>query len=107
MCADFRHLLADVRKLERAGIDWLHFDIMDDHFVPNLTFGPGFVEAIRKVTSLPLDVHLMVSNPQDFIEEFIHAGADWVSFHIEATPHIHRLVFQVMERPNRVLSYPY
>jgi ribulose-phosphate 3-epimerase len=65
--------------------------------VPNLTFGPGFVKSIRKVTSLPLDVHLMVSNPEDFFERFVQSGADWISFHIEATPHVHRLIFQIKE----------
>jgi len=92
MCADFRHLLKDVRKLERAGIDWLHFDIMDDHFVPNLTLGPLIVESLRDKTDLPFDVHLQLTNPEFFIPVFSRIGCEIITFHVEATFHIFRMV---------------
>ncbi|MFQ6082534.1 MAG: ribulose-phosphate 3-epimerase [Candidatus Aminicenantia bacterium] len=92
LSADFSQIGAEIKKVENAGIDLIHIDIMDGHFVPNLTFGPEFVKSIRKITSLPLDVHLMVTHPEQFIEKFTQAGADWVSFHIEASPHAHRLI---------------
>ena len=76
LSADFVHLADDIAKVEAAGADWLHLDIMDGHFVPNLTFGPPIVAAIRKITKLPLDVHLMVTHPAELIEPFAAAGAD-------------------------------
>lgn len=97
MCADFRHLLEDVRKLERAGIDWFHFDIMDDHFVPNLTLGPLIVESLRDKTHLPFDVHLQLTNPQLFIPVFSRIGCEIITFHIEATLHIFRIVSLIKE----------
>lgn len=97
LSADFSKMREEIELVEKAGADLIHIDIMDGHFVPNLTFGPGFVKSLRKVTSLPLDVHLMISNPEDFIERFVQSGADWISFHIEATPHVHRLIFQIKE----------
>lgn len=95
LSADYSKIKEEIEMVERAGADLIHIDIMDGHFVPNITFGPDFVKAIRRLTSLPLDVHLMITNPQDFIEKFAEAGADWISFHIEATPHSHRLIYQI------------
>ncbi|HDN85040.1 MAG TPA: ribulose-phosphate 3-epimerase [Candidatus Aerophobetes bacterium] len=92
MCADFRNLLQDVRKLERAGIDWLHFDIMDDHFVPNLTIGPLIVESLRGKTDLPFDIHLQMTNPELFIPVFSRMGCEIITFHVEATSHLFRMV---------------
>jgi ribulose-phosphate 3-epimerase len=73
-----------IRLLEKAGADWVHCDVMDGHFVPNLTFGPPVIKQIRKLTDLPLDVHLMISNPDETVDQYIEAGADWLSIHIEA-----------------------
>jgi ribulose-phosphate 3-epimerase len=81
LSADFGRLGDDIRAVERAGADWLHVDIMDGHFVPNITIGPFVVESVRKVTRLPLDVHLMITDPDKYAPEFIKAGADWVSIH--------------------------
>jgi ribulose-phosphate 3-epimerase len=86
LSADFTHMADDIRKAENAGADWLHIDIMDGHFCPNLTMGPDMVRAIRKVTDLFLDVHLMVTNPENFFESFAKAGADLLTFHIETGP---------------------
>jgi len=91
LSADFAHLAQQVQAVEQAGADMLHVDIMDGHFVPNLTMGPLVVEALRRSTRLPMDVHLMVARPQDWAEAFIEAGASAVSFHVEAYPHWHRL----------------
>ena len=90
-------LAEDIAKVEAAGADWLHLDIMDGHFVPNLTFGPPIVAAIRKITKLPLDVHLMVTNPSSLIDDFAAAGADWLTVHGETEPHLHRLVTRIRE----------
>ena len=97
LSADFVHLAEDIARVEAAGADWLHLDIMDGHFVPNLTFGPPVVAAIRRVTKLPLDVHLMVTNPSELIEPFAEAGADWLTVHVETEPHLHRLVNRIRE----------
>jgi len=97
LSADFVHLAEDIARVEAAGADWLHLDIMDGHFVPNLTFGPPIVAAIRKITKLPLDVHLMVTNPADHIEAFAAAGANWLTVHVETAPHLHRLAEQIRE----------
>jgi len=83
LASDFLHLKREIRAVEQAGADMLHLDIMDGHFVPNLTFGPGLVKQIRKITTLPLDAHLMICNPSDFINKFIDAGVNYLSFHIE------------------------
>lgn len=90
LSADFANLERDIQVVEKGGADLLHVDVMDGHFVPNLTFGPSMVEAIRPVTSLPLDVHLMVSDPEMWIPAFAKAGADTMLVHVEATQHIHR-----------------
>jgi ribulose-phosphate 3-epimerase len=90
LSADFGHLARAVSALEKAGADLIHLDIMDGHFVPNITFGPSVVESIRKCTKLPLDVHLMISDPAFFIPRFAEAGADFITVHLEAGPHLHR-----------------
>lgn len=98
LSADFARLADEVARVEQGGADWLHIDVMDGHFVPNLTVGPPIVEALRKVTKLPLDVHLMMTNPDAFIEEFAQAGANYLTVHVEACPHLHRTVQSIKER---------
>jgi ribulose-phosphate 3-epimerase len=90
LSADFSKLALEIEAAERGGGSAIHIDIMDGHFVPNLTMGPPVVKSLRKVTSLPLDCHLMIENPDDFIEEFAAAGADWIAVHYEACRHLHR-----------------
>jgi ribulose-phosphate 3-epimerase len=90
LSADFTHIADAVKTAEDGGADFIHVDIMDGHFVPNLTFGPQLVRSIKKICSLPLDVHLMVDNPGHFIPLFQKAGADWISIHWEACPHLHQ-----------------
>lgn len=97
LSADFAWLSKDIQVVERGGADMLHIDIMDGHFVPNLTVGPPVVNAIKKYTALPLDVHLMVSNPDALLEEFIRSGANYLSVHLETCPHLHRTL-QVMKQ---------
>ena len=97
LAANFVRLAEDIARVEAAGADWLHLDIMDGHFVPNLTFGPPIVAAIRKITKLPLDVHLMITNPSALIDDFAAAGADWLTVHGETEPHLHRLVARIRE----------
>lgn len=97
LSANFACLERDIREAEEAGADLLHVDVMDGRFVPNITVGIPVVESIRKVTELPLDVHLMIVEPEKYIPEFIKAGADWVSFHFEAAVHHHRIVEQIKE----------
>lgn len=92
LSADFSRLEQEIIKVETAGADLLHIDVMDGHFVPNLTFGAPVVKAIRKVTALPFDVHLMVENPAEYITAFAAAGADILTVHAEATPHLHRVL---------------
>ena len=98
LSADFSRLADELLKIEQAGADWVHIDVMDGHFVPNLTFGAPVVAAIRSVTKLPFDVHLMVSNPQDFIDPFVKAGADIITVHAETAPHLHRLIQTIKEQ---------
>lgn len=92
LSADFARLGEEVRAVAAAGADYIHIDVMDGHFVPNLTIGPLVVEAVRKVTALPLDVHLMIENPDRYIADFAQAGADIITVHQEAVPHLHRTV---------------
>lgn len=90
LSADFANLERDIRLVEELGADYIHVDVMDGQFVPNITLGPNVVSAIRPVTKLPLDVHLMIVQPENYIEAFAAAGADIITVHQEATPHIHR-----------------
>lgn len=98
LSADFARLGEAVKAAEKGGADWIHVDVMDGHFVPNLTIGPPVVAALRKVTKLPLDVHLMIERPEQLIDAFADAGADYVTVHVEACVHLHRVVQQIRER---------
>jgi len=98
LSSDFGRLSEEVKAVELAGADWIHVDVMDGHFVPNITVGPDVVRAIRKATSLPLDVHLMIEKPENYIEDFVDAGADWLNVHAEATIHLHRVIQKIKER---------
>lgn len=98
LSADFTRLSAEIELIEKSGADILHLDIMDGHFVPNITFGPMIVKQIRRITSLPLDVHLMIDNPELFADEFIDAGADYLTVHQEATAHLHRLITHIKDK---------
>jgi ribulose-phosphate 3-epimerase len=98
LSADFTRLADEVKTIEAAGADMLHLDIMDGHFVPNLTFGAMIVAQIRPLTSLPLDVHLMVTTPEAYIEPFAKAGADMLTVHVEATVHLHRCLGAIKEQ---------
>ena len=97
LSADFGRLAEHVREAEQAGVDWIHVDVMDGHFVPNITIGPAVTRAIRRATALPLDVHLMISNPERYVEAFVEAGADWLGIHVEATVHLERLIQQIKD----------
>jgi ribulose-phosphate 3-epimerase len=97
LSADFTRLGEQVRIAEEAGADLIHLDVMDGHFVPNLTMGPAIVAAVRKVTSLPLDVHLMITNPDRYLEAFVQAGASIISVHVEVLPHLHRTIGAIHE----------
>ncbi|WP_408010941.1 ribulose-phosphate 3-epimerase [Pseudalkalibacillus sp. A8] len=92
LSADFSRLGEEIKDVEAGGADYIHVDVMDGHFVPNITIGPLIVDAIRPITDLPLDVHLMIENPDKYIPEFSKAGADIISVHVEACPHLHRTV---------------
>lgn len=95
LSADFTNIADAVALIESAGGDWVHLDVMDGHFVPNLSFGPKMVADIRARTSLPLDTHLMISNPEQYIEQYAEAGADHIYFHLEAAIHPHRVLQQI------------
>ncbi len=107
LSADFARLGEEIKAVEAAGADWIHVDVMDGHFVPNITIGPLIVEALRSVTSLPIDVHLMIENPDNFIPAFAKAGASWISVQIETSVHLNRSVQLIREcgaKPGVVLN---
>ena len=97
LSADFSRLKQELASVEAAGADYIHIDVMDGHFVPNITIGPFIVEAIKRSTKVPLDVHLMIERPEDYIKSFRSAGADIITIHAEATVHLHRLVQSIKE----------
>jgi ribulose-phosphate 3-epimerase len=95
---DFGHLAEEMARAERGGAGMFHLDVMDGHFVPNLTMGPAVVKAARRATRLPLDLHLMIEHADLYVDAFVDAGANWVSLHVEALPHLHRTVAHLRER---------
>jgi ribulose-phosphate 3-epimerase len=97
LSADFSRLKQEVIEIEQAGADWLHLDVMDGMFVPNITFGPAVIQAIRPFTKLPFDVHLMIEEPDRYVESFVRAGADLISVHVEACRHLHRTITRIKE----------
>lgn len=97
LSADFSNLAQQIRFAEMGGADWIHCDVMDGRFVPNITIGPLIVKAVRKTTKLTVDVHLMIVEPEKYIEDFVKAGADFVTIHQEATHHLHRALSQIKE----------
>jgi ribulose-phosphate 3-epimerase len=97
LSADFAHLADEAASVHAAGADCLHVDVMDGHFVPNLTLGAPIVAALHKASPLPLDCHLMVTNPNDLLEDFARAGARWLSVHFEASPHLHRTIQRIRQ----------
>jgi ribulose-phosphate 3-epimerase len=97
LSCDFSRLADEIQAVESGGADWIHVDVMDGHFVPNITIGPVITAGARKATDLPLDVHLMIEQPDRYLEAFVKAGADWVTVHAEACTHLHRTVQQIRE----------
>jgi len=107
LSADFSRLGQEVKAVERAGADLIHVDVMDGHFVPNITIGPLVVTALKKLTPLPLDVHLMIEEPERYIEAFGQAGSDWITIHAEVCPHLKRMIKKIRQlnvRPGIVLK---
>jgi len=98
LSADFAKLGDEIKEVERGGADWIHVDVMDGHFVPNITIGPLIVDAIRPHTTLPLDVHLMIEKPEQYVPVFAKAGADWITVHAEACTHLHRVIHLIKEQ---------
>lgn len=97
LSADFAKIFEEIKLVEKAGADIIHLDVMDGHFVPNITFGPKMVADINRITDLPLDVHLMITEPEKYISEFAKSGADWISVHYETAVHLNRLVHQIKD----------
>jgi ribulose-phosphate 3-epimerase len=97
LAADFTNLTQQIRMVEIGGADWIHCDIMDGHFVSNISFGPSIVEAAHKATKLPIDVHLMIENPDKYLEDFVNAGASYVSVHVEEVDHLNRTINRIKE----------
>jgi len=97
LSADFSRLGEEIAAVEAAGADWIHIDVMDGHFVPNLTIGPGAVRSLRKTTSLPFDVHLMIEHAEQYLDAFAGAGSDWITVHAEAAGHLHRTLARIQE----------
>jgi ribulose-phosphate 3-epimerase len=97
LSADFAVLADEIRRVEHAGADWIHVDVMDGHFVPNITIGPAVVKSLRKHSNLPFDVHLMIEQPEQFIHQFIEAGADRITVHVEGCTHLHRLLRMIKD----------
>lgn len=97
LSADFARLADDVARIEEGGADWVHVDVMDGHFVPNLTYGAKVIETMRRITRLPLDVHLMVEKPENFLESFALAGASTLTIHVEVSPHLQRQLCRIKE----------
>ena len=107
LSADFSRLADEVRGVEKAGADVIHVDVMDGHFVPNITIGPLVVQGLKKLTSLPLDVHLMIENPERYVDDFVQAGGSWITVHAETCPHLKRVIKKVRQleaRPGIVLK---
>jgi len=98
LSADFADLLTDIKRVEKAGADWLHVDIMDGHFVPNISFGPMVMKALKGKTDLPMDVHLMIEKPDDYIDAFVDAGAYMITVHEESSIHLHRSIQKIKAR---------
>jgi ribulose-phosphate 3-epimerase len=107
LASDFSRLGEEISRVERAGADMIHLDVMDGHFVPNITIGPPVIKSLRKVTELPFDVHLMIEEPDRYISDFVDAGANIISVHVENNPHLHRTIEMIREcgaRPSVVLN---
>jgi ribulose-phosphate 3-epimerase len=107
LSADFGRLAEEVKAIEEAGADYVHVDVMDGRFVPNITIGPLIVEAVKKATRLPLDVHLMIVEPERYVNDFVKAGANILTVHVEASPHLHRTLQQIRQagaKPAAVLN---
>lgn len=97
LASDFSRLGEEVRAVIDAGADWIHIDVMDGHFTPNLTVGPAIVAALREHASVPMDVHLMIDNPEEYVDDFANAGADIITFHVEAATHPHRILSRIRD----------